>query len=67
MGKYAAITVNERLYEAGLMDAFDRAAIEGDRKAMITILGRVELDEKEAGFTADAILAHPTRNGRIKP
>lgn len=41
--KYAGMTVNERLYVSGLMDAFDKAVEEKDIKSVILILQKVEL------------------------
>lgn len=43
MGKYDSMTVNERLFVAGLMDAFDNAKASGDRKAMQRVLLEVGL------------------------
>jgi len=59
------MTVNERLFEAGLLDAFDRAVRAADRAKIVEILIKVEIDAPEAARTADSILKHPTRYGRI--
>ncbi|HEX7967113.1 MAG TPA: hypothetical protein VF502_02750 [Stellaceae bacterium] len=61
------MTVNERLFEVGRIDQFDEAARQGNRELMIALLVEVEISPQDAAWTADAILAHPTRNGRIKP
>jgi hypothetical protein len=61
---YGGMTVNERLFAAGLMDEFDTAARKGDRAAMIKVLTTVELGDEAAGI-ADAVLSHPTRYGRF--
>ena len=50
------MTVNERLYEAQLLDDFYIAASKKDKAGMITLLMSVELDESEAEETADSIL-----------
>lgn len=43
--KYAGMTVNERLYVAGLMDEFDEAVEGDDTKKIIAILRMVDLTE----------------------
>ena len=43
--KYAAMTVNERLYVSGLMDKFDRAVIEKNVNEVVLILKKEELSE----------------------
>jgi hypothetical protein len=59
--RYAGMTVNERMFEAGLMQAFDAAARDRDRAEMIRILTDVDLED--AASTADAILGSPERYG----
>lgn len=44
--KYQGMTVNERLYVSGLMDAFDRAIKEKDILKVKSILEDVELNEE---------------------
>lgn len=58
---YAAMTVNERLYTAGLLDAFDRAARSRNRARMIEILADVDVGSPDK--TADAIIADPRKYG----
>jgi hypothetical protein len=60
MGKYGGMTVNERLVEAGLMDAWDSALNARNREEMIAILSQVEL-ESQAGTIADSALAPPPK------
>jgi len=55
------MTTNERLFTAGLLDAFDRAAGARDRASMIDILASVDI--RAADETADAILANPRKYG----
>lgn len=62
MGQYDGMSVNERLFSAGLIDAFDKAAKTRNRNDMIGILGQVELLD-EAESIVDAILASPVRYG----
>jgi hypothetical protein len=58
---YSAMTVNERLFVAGLLDEFERAARRGDRDSMMHMLRRVDVDSPE--LTVDPILADPKRYG----
>lgn len=60
--KYPGMTVNERLWEAGIMDAWDTAAISRDRDRMIELLGQVEL-ASQAEKIVDSVLANPKRYG----
>ena len=60
---YAGMTVNERLYAPKLMDDFDAAARSRNRAQMISILVRVDLSEKDAAWSVDAILATPQKYG----
>jgi hypothetical protein len=57
----SGMTINERLFATGKLEAFDDAAQRRDRDAMVRILRSVEVDNAEA--TADTILAHPARYG----
>lgn len=52
----SGIKVNERLYEAGLLDDFFKAANKKDRDKMISILMSIELDRSQAEETADTTL-----------
>ena len=60
--KFAGMTANERLFAAGLLDAFDQAARRRNRPRMVEILGKVELAD-QAEEIADAIVAEPERYG----
>ena len=64
MGNYSGMTTNERLFAAGLLDAFDAAVVRGDRKQMIDILQSVDVLDPER--VSETILSRPTRYGRIK-
>ena len=61
--RYAGMTVNERLFAADLLDAFDAEVLKRDRKAMIAILARVEMTPEQCIQTTDAILADPRKYG----
>ena len=60
---YSGMTVNERLYAAGLMDEFDAALRARDRARIIMVLERVALSRADAAFSADTILGNPKRYG----
>jgi len=60
---FAGMTVNERLFHASLLDAFDAAAKTRDRVQMIALLTQVALPREEAERIADTILASPAFYG----
>ncbi|HKU47963.1 MAG TPA: hypothetical protein VJQ58_13835 [Burkholderiales bacterium] len=60
---YAGMTVNERLFEAGLMEDFEAAVRARDRERVISVLTRVELSPEDAAFTVDTIFGSPQRYG----
>ena len=60
---FEGMTVNERLFEAGLLDAFDLAVNKQDRKMLIEILKRVALSDEQANSTVDAIFLNPKKYG----
>jgi hypothetical protein len=55
------MTVNERLFELGLMDAFDVAIARRDLD--LNILKKARLTSEQALETVNAILADPKRYG----
>lgn len=63
MSLYAGMTVNERLVVSGQLAAWDAAVIRRDRAGMIEVLLSIELSEKQAAETTDAVLADPQRYG----
>jgi hypothetical protein len=63
MPLYAGMTVNERLYAAGLIKAWDAAVTKRDRAKMLEILTATELTAEQAAFTADTTLADPEKYG----
>ncbi|HKD48921.1 MAG TPA: hypothetical protein VKB67_14630 [Rhizomicrobium sp.] len=63
---YSAMAVNERLFAAGLLDSYDAAVRAGDTALMVRLLGEVDLAH-EAQHIVAAVMAHPTRAGRLKP
>jgi hypothetical protein len=58
---YAGMTVNERLYCAGIMDQWRDAARRRDRDAMIELLKQV--DVRSAAWSVDTMLANPQKYG----
>lgn len=61
--RYSGMTVNERLFEAGLMDDFEAAIRARDRARVISVLTRVELSPEDAAFTVDTIFGNPKQYG----
>jgi hypothetical protein len=61
--RFAGMTVNERLWTAGLFDRWDAACRARDRAAMIEILGEVEIAEPGRAPIADSVLADPAKYG----
>lgn len=57
----SGMTVNERLFTAGLLDAFDAAARRRDRARMIELLSAVDVED--TARSVDTILANPERYG----
>jgi hypothetical protein len=57
------MTVNERLFVAGLLADFDAAIDRGDREKAIDVLCRVDLDQSQAASTVDTTLANPEKYG----
>ncbi|WP_454108776.1 hypothetical protein [Leifsonia shinshuensis] len=60
---YSAMTVNERLFAAGLLGLWDRAINRGDREKAIEILGQVQMDQRSASQKVDAVLTNPSKYG----
>jgi hypothetical protein len=59
--RFSGMTVNERLFEANLLDEFDAAARRRDRGRMIALLRLMDVDTAER--SVDQILADPKRYG----
>lgn len=57
------MTVNERLFVAGILDQFDDAARRRDRQAMLAYLRRVAMTDSQAVETTYTILANPSFYG----
>lgn len=58
---FGGMSVNARLYDAGLLDVFAAAATARDRNTMIQLLSGVAVSEPE--LIVDAMLADPVRYG----
>ena len=59
---YSAMTVNERLFVAGLLEAWGSAIRAGDRRAAVDVLGQVDLAD-QAESIVDTTLADPEKYG----
>jgi hypothetical protein len=59
--EYAGMTTNERLFAAGLLEAFDEAARRRDREEMMRLLIEVELEPADAARTVEFIIADPRK------
>ena len=60
---YSGMTVNERLFAADQLDAYDDAARNRDLDAMVAILVGVQLTPDQARETSEAVLADPAKHG----
>lgn len=58
MPDYSAMTVNERLFEANLIDRFDAAVRSRDKAQIVEILMAVQLSPDQASATANSVLAN---------
>ena len=64
---YAGMTVNERLFSAGLLKEFDAAIGSGDRHRAIEILELVAISADGAAQTVDTVLRNPSKYGYRRP
>ena len=55
MGKYSAMTVNERLFASGLMEEWNQAVERKDREKLTALLGKVELADQAAPIINSAL------------
>jgi hypothetical protein len=62
-GRFAGMTINERLFTVGLFEAFDAAARARDRVEMCTVLEHVALSRLEAESVVESILSDPGKYG----
>ena len=62
--RYTGLTVNERLFDAGLMKAFDAAKRAADRAKLIRIL--IEVGVEDAAWSTDTILGAPQKLGLLR-
>ncbi len=61
--KYSGMTINERLFEAGLLRQLHEAARRSGRVRLMSILGQAELSEEQVAETTDTLPAHPEKYG----
>jgi hypothetical protein len=60
---YSGMALNERLFVAKLLDVFDEAVGKRDRKRLVEILEKVNLNEHEANRIIDGIFTNPKKYG----
>jgi len=60
-GDLAGMTVNERLFTLGLLDAWDDAVRRRDRPAMMVMMQTAEVENGD--WTVDTVLAGPSFYG----
>lgn len=60
--RYAGMTTNERLFEAGLLSEWTAAARSRNRERMIELLGKVDLGDQAESLT-DTVLSNPGKYG----
>jgi hypothetical protein len=60
---FGGMTVNERLFAAGLLGHWDAAIEAGEREDAIALLMQVEMSEEGAAATVDAVLSTPSEYG----
>jgi|SRR5579883_590911 len=56
LANYHGMTVNERLHTSGLLNRFNAAARQGNRRVMIAMLKRLALPKKYAEQWVDTLL-----------
>jgi hypothetical protein len=61
------MTVNERLFTAGLLGHWEAAIDAGQREDAIALLEQVEMSEDGAAATVDAVIADPSKYGFPRP
>ncbi len=60
--RYAGMTTNERLFEAGLLAEWNAAARSRNRERMIELLRKVDLGD-QAEWIVDTVLLNPGKYG----
>ena len=60
--RYAGMTANERLFEAGSLSGWNAAARLRNREQMIELLGEVDLED-QAEWIADTVLLNAGKYG----
>lgn len=60
--RFAGMTLNERLFEAGLLSEWSAAALSRNRARMIELLGKVDLGDQAESIT-DTVLSNPGKYG----
>ncbi len=60
--RYAGMTTNKRLFDAGLLSEWSAAARSRNRERMIELLGKVDLGDP-AESIANTVLSNPEKYG----
>lgn len=63
MGVYDGMTINERLFEAKLLEQFDDAVRQRNKEKMIEILKSVDLTDTDAMACSETVLNNPRKYG----
>jgi hypothetical protein len=61
------MTVNDRLFTAGLLGHWDAAIAADQREDAISLLMQVDVSEDGAAATVDAVLANRSKYGFARP
>ena len=62
MSKYDGMTMNERLYESGMMDMFDEAFKNRDAKKLVNIYIQLGVQKEGAEKDIEEMLEKPRRD-----
>ena len=63
MNKFAGMTMNERLYTAGIADKFDAAVRRKDKTVLMELLAQIEIPARQSQETIDLIFGNPAKYG----
>jgi hypothetical protein len=63
--KYSGMTLNEMLFQSGLLESFDDAIRKKDRATLLGILKKVNIDSENGGKIIQTIFDNPKKYGYI--
>jgi hypothetical protein len=61
--KYSGMTLNEMLFESGLLKDFDKAVKDKNRPKLIEILKKIDIENKNADGIVETIFSSPSKYG----